>query len=73
MTKRKELTDSQLATLEPFIPPPTRRPDGGDHPIKLNERLVLNGALWVPRTGAAWADLPNRLPSGTTCFRRFSR
>lgn len=36
-------------------------------------RAVMNGILWVLRTGAAWCDLPDRFPSGTTCFRRFSR
>ncbi|MFZ6774445.1 transposase [Undibacterium sp. SXout7W] len=25
------------------------------------------------RTGAAYADLPERFPSGSACFRRFSR
>jgi len=24
-------------------------------------------------SGAAWADLPDRFPSGCTCFRRFTR
>jgi transposase len=38
-----------------------------------DNRAVLNGILWVLRTGAAWADLPERFPSGSTCFRRFSR
>jgi transposase len=33
----------------------------------------MDGVLWVLRTGAAWADLPDRFPSGSTCFRRFSR
>jgi transposase len=34
---------------------------------------VLNGVLWVLRTGAGWADMPERFPSGSTCYRRFSR
>ncbi|MBX9902805.1 MAG: transposase, partial [Burkholderiales bacterium] len=38
-----------------------------------SDRAVLNGILWVLRTGACWADLPERFPSGSTCFRRFSR
>jgi hypothetical protein len=32
---------------------------------------VLNGILWVLRTGAAWQDLPDRYPSPATCHRRF--
>ena len=32
---------------------------------------MLNGILWVLRTGAPWADLPDRYPSYQTCHRRF--
>lgn len=34
-------------------------------------RDVLNGVLWVLRTGAPWHDLPVRYPSYQTCHRRF--
>ena len=39
----------------------------------VHKREVLNGVLWVLRTGAAWADLPDRFPSSATCYRRFSK
>ena len=70
MGKREELTDEQWAILEPLIPKPRRRSDGRGRPVVHNDRSVLNGVLWVLRTGAAWADLPDRFPSGSTCFRR---
>ncbi len=72
MSRREELTDEQWAIIEPLIPPSLRRADGRGRPIKHDDRAVLNGILWVLRTGAAWADLPERFPSGSTCFRRFS-
>ena len=34
---------------------------------------MLNGVLWVLRTGAPWHDLPARYPSYQTCHRRFQR
>jgi hypothetical protein len=34
---------------------------------------VLNGILWILRTGAPWKDLPDRYPSYQTCHRRFQR
>jgi transposase len=34
-------------------------------------RHVLDGVLWVLRTGAPWADLPRRYPPYQTCHRRF--
>jgi transposase len=73
MARREALPDEQWALLAPFIPVQPRRADGRGRPLKRDDRAVLNGVLWVLRTGAAWADLPERLPSGATCFRRFSR
>jgi transposase len=35
--------------------------------------IVLNGILWVLRTGAPWADLPETYPSFQTCHRRFQQ
>ena len=34
---------------------------------------MLNGILWILRTGAQWADLPKRYPPYQTCHRRFQR
>ena len=72
MAKRDELTDEQWAILEPLIPDPEIRADGKGRPLVHDNRAVMNGVLWVLRTGAAWNDLPDRYPSSTTCFRRFS-
>ena len=73
MARREELTDEQWAVLESLIPVVVRRADGRGRPEVHSDRAVLNGILWVLRTGACWADLPDRFPSGSTCFRRFSR
>jgi transposase len=73
MARREELTDAQWAILSPLIPPIIRRTDGRGRSEIHSDRAVLNGILWVLRTGAAWMDLPDRFPSGCTCFRRFSR
>ena len=72
MGKREELTDEQWLILAPLLPKPLPRSDGRGRPVVHSDRAVLNGVLWVLRTGAAWADLPERFPSGSTCFRRFS-
>jgi transposase len=37
----------------------------------VDDRAVLNGILWVLRTGAQWAELPSKYPSRATCHRRF--
>ena len=68
----RDLTDEQWEILEPFLLVPSRRKDGRGRPWK-ESRAVLNGILWVLRTGAPWADLPNRYPSYQTCHRRFQQ
>src|SRR5829696_2869161 len=66
------LADEQWEVLEPLIPEPSRRADGRGRPWR-DSREVLNGILWVLRTGAPWKDLPGRYPSYQTCHRRFQR
>ena len=68
----RELTDLQWLILDGLIPEPPRRSDGRGRPWK-SRRSVLNGILWVLRTGAPWADLPERYPSYQTCHRRFQQ
>ena len=36
-------------------------------------RDVLNGVLWVLKTGARWKDLPREYPPYQTCHRRFQQ
>src|SRR5690606_13340953 len=67
-----DLTDEQWAVLSLLIPEPPRRPDGRGRPWK-PARDVLNGILWILRTGAPWKDLPERYPPYQTCHRRFQR
>src|SRR5262245_54304527 len=64
------LTDEQWALIEALIPVPDRRANGRGRPRR-EARDVLNGILWVMRTGAPWKDLPPRYPPYQTCHRRF--
>ena len=68
----RDLTNAQWAILDAIIPEPLRRADGRGRPWK-DRRSVLNGILWVLRTGAPWADVPDRYPSYQTCHRRFQQ
>jgi transposase len=69
-----DLTDEQWGAIEPFIPARERRAPGkqGGRPWR-SPREVLNGVLWVLRTGAPWVDLPPRYPPYQTCHRRYQR
>lgn len=69
MARREELTDEQWGIIESlFDTPPTVATRGRP---RRNEREVLNGVLWILRSGARWSDLPDRFPPYQTCHRRF--
>jgi transposase len=67
-----DLTDQQWDVVRPYLPGPeqTRTTPKGGRPWR-DPRDVLNGVLWVLRTGAPWADLPRRYPPPATVHRRF--
>ena len=59
------MTDAIWERMKPLLPEPNSfgRPRSAD-------RDVLEGILWVLRTGARWKDIPKHLPSSSTCWRR---
>ena len=69
MGNRGDLTNEQWERLHPLLPP--QKPRTG-RPA-LDHRTVLNGILWVLRTGAPWRDLPERYGNWTTVYSRFQR
>ena len=66
-----DLTDAQWAILKPRLQS-RRRPQRRGRPWR-DARQVLNGVLWILRTGAPWHDLPDRYPPYQTCHRRFQQ
>ncbi|MCK9407823.1 MAG: IS5 family transposase [Bacteroidetes bacterium] len=52
------------------MPIPPIRDDGKGRP-RVPDRPVMNGILWVLRTGARWCDMPERFPPYQACHRRF--
>lgn len=70
MMARGDLTDAQWERLAPLLPPERSGKKG--HPYRPH-RPVLNGILWIQRTGAPWADLPDRYPPRGTCSDRLAR
>jgi transposase len=65
------LTDAQWQKIEPLLPRPPKHPGGGRPPAA--NRRVLEGILWILRSGARWRDLPSEFPSPSTCWRRLRR
>jgi transposase len=67
----KEILSEELwGVLEPLLPEPPPRPQGGRR--RIPNRDVLRGILFVLRTGLPWEWLPLEMGcgSGMTCWRR---
>jgi len=67
-----DITNEQWQRIAQFIPKPKAQPGKSGRPPQ-EPRDVLNGILWILRTGAPWADLPERYPPKSTCHRRFQQ
>ena len=65
-----DLTNEQWEVVETILPADAVRPDGRGRPWS-DRRKVLNGVLWILRTGAPWKDLPPRYGAYQTVHRRF--
>jgi len=64
----RELSDGEWHAIKPFSPPKARvgRP-------RADDRLVLNGILYVLITGCRWMDMPVRYGSYKTAWKRLKR
>ncbi len=67
---RGDLTDAQWERLSPHLPQEKTGKRG--HPYT-DHRRVVNGILWVLRTGAPWRDMPERYGAWQTCHSRLVR
>lgn len=65
---RHALTDRQWALIEDVFPPP--KPVGRP---PADRRRVVDGILWILRTGAPWRDLPEELGPWQTVWHRFDK
>jgi transposase len=70
MLHRFDLTDEEWDLIEPLLPP--QRSGKRGRPYS-DHRRVVNGILWIDRTGAPWRDLPERYGPFTTCHERLVR
>ncbi|MGH9403478.1 MAG: transposase [Terriglobia bacterium] len=62
------LTDAPWEKIGPLLPGKPKRPRGGRP--RAHDRKVLEGILWIWRSGARWQDMPEEFPSPATCWRR---
>lgn len=67
--KRYELSEAQWHKIASMLPGKAGDPGrtAGDN------RLFINGVLWVLRSRARWSDLPERYGKYKTVHKRFTR
>lgn len=67
MEERFVLTDAQWAKIEPHCLGKVGDPGRSG----LNNRLFVEGVLWIARTGSPWRDLPPWFGKWNTVFKRY--
>jgi putative transposase len=70
MSYPSDLTDRQWSIIEPLIPPA----EPGGRRREVDMRQVINGILYLNRTGCFWRMLPHEFPPWGTVhyyYRRF--
>jgi len=68
--RRYELTDEEWERLKKYFP---GREAGTIGRPRNDDRQMLNGVLWIARSGASWRDLPERYGAWSTVYSRFAR
>ncbi len=63
------LTDDHWKQLGPLLPP--QKPQTGRPAV--DHRLIVEGMLWVARTGSSWRELPERFGPWSTVSSRYQR
>src|SRR5258707_715627 len=75
-TKRKHpptiwrVSDAVWELTASLIPPPPPKKKEGRP--RVPDRQVLDGIIYVLRTGCQWKQVPKEFSSGSTCHKRFS-
>jgi len=68
--RRYELTDTEWERIAEYLP--TKEPGTPGRPPK-PMRPVMNGIVWIARSGAPWRDMPERYGAWETVYWWFSQ
>jgi len=68
--RRYELSDSEWAMISPYLPKGKSGSGLRGRP-RTEDRKIINGLIWLLRSGAPWRDIPDRYGPFTTIYTRF--
>jgi transposase len=66
--RRYEVTDEEWSRLAQYFEQAPGKKMGRP---RNDDRQMLNGILWIARSGASWRDLPERYGAWSSVYRRF--
>lgn len=69
MRRRHELSDEQWEAIRDLLPGKAGDPGR----TACDNRLFVNGVLFVAKTGISWQDLPERFGKPNTVWKRYDR
>lgn len=64
-----DLTDAEWVVLKPLIP----AVKSGGRPASYRRREIVNGILYILRSGASWRMMPKDLPAWDSVYGYFNR
>lgn len=70
MLRHYELTDQEWEQVASLLPP-----EKTEKPGRLSEdnHTMLNGIVWIARSGLTWRDLPERYDLSNSLYSRFRK
>lgn len=68
--KRFEVTNEEWERIRPLLPP---NKVGSRGRPRLDDRKMLNGMLWIDRTGAQWREMPECYGKWQAVYARFRK
>ena len=69
---RTDLTDDQWAFVQPYLPTPKWKPGGRGRP-PCDLRRIINGILYLNKTGCQWRMIPKEFGNWSTIYSYFKR
>jgi len=70
MNERYELTNEEWEQIRLLFPPEI---SGGRGRPRKDNRIMLNGMLWIARSGAQWRNLPDCYGPWESVYARFCK
>jgi putative transposase len=68
-----DLTDAQWELLQSMLPPRAWRPGGRGRPPEVDLRQIINGILYLNKTGCQWRMMPPTFGNWSTIYGYFKR